>query len=297
MRKSLVSFVAPCALALTLAGCSDDPEPQSIVDVAVANGNFTTLVGALEATGLDEALEGEGPFTVFAPTDAAFELLPDGLVASLDAATLADILEYHVVSGELFAEDVVAADSATTLGGTVDIAVDGGTVVLDGRVQVTTTDIEADNGVIHVIDAVLLPGAFPGDIVDALSSSPRFSSLVGAVVDAGLVETLQGDNGGDGFTVFAPTNAAFAEIVVPTDVPVLTDVLTYHVLPATVGSTAAVAVAESGDPNVATVEGSDVALSLPGGVLTLNGSAAVTYADIETDNGVIHVIDTVLELP
>jgi len=270
---------------------NDPVETNTVVDVAVANGSFTTLVGALQATGLDQALSGPGPFTVFAPTDDAFALLPEGLVAGLDSDTLSAILQYHVVADELNASEVVAASTASTLaGGDVSISVDGQTVVLDGRVQVTQTDIMADNGVIHVIDAVLIPGAFPGDNVQALSAYPRFSSLVGAVAGAGLAGTLA-DGSGDGFTIFAPTNSAFSMVDLSgLSAQQIADTLTYHVVSGQLSAADVVAL-----PSARTVEGSAIAIDASDGV-TLNGSSMITYTDFETSNGVIHVIDQVLSI-
>jgi uncharacterized surface protein with fasciclin (FAS1) repeats len=132
---------------------------QTIVDIAVADGRFTTLVAALQAADLVDTLNGEGPFTVFAPTDDAFAALPEGTVDALlaDIPTLTNILLYHVVPGKVLAADVVNLSSAdTVLGEAVKITVDGGTVKINDA-QVIITDIEASNGVIHVIDAVLLP--------------------------------------------------------------------------------------------------------------------------------------------
>jgi uncharacterized surface protein with fasciclin (FAS1) repeats len=132
---------------------------QDIVDVAVENGSFTTLVAAVEAAGLVDTLKGEGPFTVFAPTDEAFAALPEGTVEALlaDIPTLTDILLYHVVPGKVMAADVVTLSSAdTVLGEPVTITVDGDTVMVNDA-QVIITDVEASNGVIHVIDAVLIP--------------------------------------------------------------------------------------------------------------------------------------------
>jgi uncharacterized surface protein with fasciclin (FAS1) repeats len=134
----------------------------TIVDIAVADGRFTTLVAALQAAGLVETLSGEGPFTVFAPTDDAFAKLPAGTVESLlkpeNLEKLKNILLYHVVSGKVMAADVVGLTSApTVLGQDVKITVKDGKVYLNDTVQVIITDIEASNGVIHVIDAVLLP--------------------------------------------------------------------------------------------------------------------------------------------
>jgi uncharacterized surface protein with fasciclin (FAS1) repeats len=131
-----------------------------IVDTAVAAGSFTTLAAALEAADLIGTLKGEGPFTVFAPTDEAFAKLPAGTVEALlaDVPALTDILLYHVVSGAVGAADVVQLSEAGTVQGQpVSIAVVDGSVVLNGSVNVVTTDIVASNGIIHVIDEVLLP--------------------------------------------------------------------------------------------------------------------------------------------
>jgi uncharacterized surface protein with fasciclin (FAS1) repeats len=135
------------------------PEEQTIVDIAVADGRFTTLVAAFQAAELVETLSGDGPFTVFAPTDDAFAKLPEGTVEGLleDIPALTDILLYHVVSGEVLAEDVVMLEEAETLSGeSVSIRVEDGNVYINDS-MVVITDIMADNGVIHVIDTVLLP--------------------------------------------------------------------------------------------------------------------------------------------
>ncbi|MET0729267.1 MAG: fasciclin domain-containing protein [Acidimicrobiales bacterium] len=147
----------------------DDAAEADIVDTAVAAGDFTTLVAAIQAAGLEETLRGDGPFTVFAPTDDAFAVLPAGTVDSLleePEGALADILTYHVVEGAVMAADVVGLDGqdVTTVNGaafTVNVGEDGAVTLTDAagnEVAVTTTDIETSNGVIHVIDAVLMPG-------------------------------------------------------------------------------------------------------------------------------------------
>ena len=130
-----------------------------IVDTAMTAGTFTTLVAAITAAGLDTALKSPGPFTVFAPSDDAFAKLPSGTVESLlqDILTLRKILEYHVVSGKVMAADVVQLDKATTVEGSdVKIDASSGSVKINDAI-VVTPDIETDNGVIHVIDSVLLP--------------------------------------------------------------------------------------------------------------------------------------------
>jgi transforming growth factor-beta-induced protein len=293
------------ALAMTFVGaaCSDDDddidvERQTVVDVAREAGTFETLVGALEATGLDQALAGEGPFTVFAPTDAAFARLPAGVLASLDDGVLSDILSYHVTAGRVPAATVVTLEEATTLeGGAVSIRVVDGTVILDGTVQVVQTDIAADNGVIHVIDAVLLPPGlpFPGTLVDAVLAYPIFDTLAGAVVRADLVEALQGDNAGAGFTLFAPGDPAFTDLGIDLSTlsdEQLADVLLYHVVGATVPSSEVVGMTEA-----TTLQGSTIGIEVDDGSVVLNEQSTVTWTDVEADNGVLHVIDAVLLPP
>jgi len=147
-------------------GTTPDAPQQAasdIVDTAVAAADFTTLVAAVQAAGLVETLKGEGPFTVFAPTDAAFAALPDGTVDALlaDTDALTEVLLYHVVPGRVLAADVVGLTSATTAGGDdLAISVSGSTVMLNDGATVVATDVEASNGVIHVIDSVLLPPGF-----------------------------------------------------------------------------------------------------------------------------------------
>jgi len=162
LRSGLVATAAFGALALAPAVLADHHGKKAdIVDTAVAAGDFKTLATALQAAGLVETLKGQGPFTVFAPTDAAFAKLPAGTLESLlkpeNKAKLAAILTYHVVAGKVMAADVVKLTSAKTVNGQmVKIAVDGGKVKVDDA-NVVKTDIVTSNGVIHVIDAVLLP--------------------------------------------------------------------------------------------------------------------------------------------
>ncbi len=147
---------------MAVAGGNYKSNKKDIVDTAVAAGSFNTLATALKAAGLVDTLKGDGPFTVFAPTDEAFAKLPEGTVESLlkpeNKDKLTAILTYHVVAGKVYAKQVVDLSSATTVEGSdIAIEVKDGKVVLDGKSTVTKTDIKTSNGVIHVIDQVLMP--------------------------------------------------------------------------------------------------------------------------------------------
>jgi len=282
---------------------AEEEMEQDIVAIASGDERFSALVAALSAADLVETLQGEGPFTVFAPTDDAFAALPEGTVEGLleDIPALTDVLLYHVVAGEVMAADVVNLDSADTVQGTaLPISVEDGKVMV-GDAEVVITDIAASNGVIHVIDTVLVPAAeeamaedemeMKQDIATIASGDERFSTLVTALSAADLVETLQGEGP---FTVFAPTNDAFAALPEGTveglleDIPALTDVLLYHVVAGNVMA-ADVVNLESAD----TVQGSALDISVEDGTVMV-GNAEVIITDIPASNGVIHVIDAVL---
>ncbi len=292
------------------AATQDTGTPQvkaDIVDTAVAAGKFMTLVAAVKAAGLEPTLRGAGPFTVFAPTDDAFAKIPGFLLTKLVTAPykgeLGLILKYHVLSGAVKAADVLNKKQsvATVEGGKISVDGSGGKVVINGGVNVTTADVLAKNGVIHIIDGVLLP-----TIVDTAigydDGTTKFSTLVTAVTAADLVATLSGPGP---FTVFAPTDAAFAALkasigdqafaAILADKAKLTKILTYHVIAASVFSKDVMA----GD--VATVEGAKIKIGISGGSVTIGDSTAtaanVVLTDLPNSNGVIHVIDKVLLPP
>ena len=274
---------------------------QSIAEIAV-DGGFNTLVAALDAADLVETLSGDGTFTVFAPTDDAFAALPEGMLEELlvDPETLKQILLYHVVGDVVMAETVVTLDEAETLEGSM-VAID----VVDGNVflndsQVTSTDIEASNGVVHVIDKVLVPVMQEAVSNETLEESKSiaeiavaggFNTLVAALSAADLVETLSGDGA---FTVFAPTDDAFVALPegmlegLLADTESLTQILLYHVVGDVVMADTVVTLDEA-----ETLEGSKVEIEVVDGKVFVNDSQ-VTSTDIEASNGVIHVIDKVL---
>ena len=268
----------------------------TIVETAVAAGNFKTLVAAVQAAELVDTLNGKGPFTVFAPTDEAFAKLPKGTLEMLlkpeNKAKLAAILTYHVVPGSVKAADVVKLKNAATVQGQrVDIKVDAGKVMVDGA-NVVATDVACSNGVIHVIDTVILP--VDGTIVDVAAKNGSFNTLVAAVKAAGLVETLSGKGP---FTVLAPTDAAFAKLpagtlemlLKPENKKQLVDILTYHVVPGVAAYSDQVVKMSQ----VPTVLGTPITVTVTDGKVRLNDSNVVA-TDVEASNGVIHVVDTVI---
>jgi transforming growth factor-beta-induced protein len=260
----------------------------NLVDIAEEAGGFETLLSAVENAGLKTTLQFLGPFTTFAPSDDAFSNLPDGTLESLSAEELVSILTYHVVDGAVMSTDLSAQQAVPSLqGDNLYIEVNGG-VVINGSSSVEAADIEATNGVIHAVDAVLFPDAF-GTIVDNAVKRFDFSTLVGAVTDAGLADALMADGP---YTVFAPTNEAFSNLpdglLESLTMEQLTEILLYHVIEGDV---------TSGDLDaqqaVSTLSGEAVYVTANGGV-TVNGSSSVVAADVDASNGTIHAIDEVL---
>ncbi|MBK9254697.1 MAG: fasciclin domain-containing protein [Saprospiraceae bacterium] len=283
-------------LLTLLLGTYSLVQSQSVWNIIATSPNHNTLESAISAAGLDGALDGDGPLTVFAPTDAAFAALPEGTIDSLlnDIPALTAILTYHVVGTTALSDDLIDGQIITTLNGTdITVTINANGVFINDA-QVTIADIEADNGVVHVIDAVLLPPAASNTVVDIIVNSPDHNTLEAAVIAADLAGVLSGDGP---FTVFAPTDAAFAALPEGTidsllnDIPALTAILTYHV----VGTTAL-----SGDlidgQIITTLNGKDITVTINANGVFIN-NAQVTVADIIADNGVVHVIDAVLLPP
>ncbi|MFN7020521.1 MAG: fasciclin domain-containing protein [Phycisphaerales bacterium] len=266
-----------------------------IVDTAVAAGSFKTLVAAVQAAGLAEALKGPGPFTVFAPTDEAFAKLPKGTVETLlkpeNKAQLASILKYHVVSGSAMAADVTKMPAWTTLEGQrINITAKNGKAMVDNA-TITKTDIACKNGVIHVIDTVIMPSS--DNIVATADKAGSFSTLIAACKAADLAGVLSGPGP---FTVFAPTDEAFAKLppgtldmlLKPENKDTLASILKYHVVSGRVFSPDAVKAGKA-----PTVQGDSITITSTAKGVMINNANVVT-ADIDASNGVIHVIDAVI---
>jgi uncharacterized surface protein with fasciclin (FAS1) repeats len=268
---------------------------KDIVDTAVSHGSFKTLAAALTAADLIDSLKAEGPFTVFAPTGAAFDKLPRGTVEELlkpkNKKRLIAVLTYHVVPGNVMAKEVQEMTGAKTLNGQcIDITVNGRMVKVDGA-KVSKTDVTCSNGVIHAIDRVMLPAE--QNIVETAEQAGKFKTLLAAAEAAGLIEHLSGD---DEFTLFAPTDQAFADLpkgtvaslLEPKNKKKLAAILKYHVVAGRVYSDDAMA-AETAE----TLHGDELQFEVSGRRAKVN-QANLVKTNIDATNGVIHIIDKVL---
>jgi uncharacterized surface protein with fasciclin (FAS1) repeats len=294
MKLGMVRVLALAAVGFfSLMSQADD-----IVDTAVKAGQFNTLATALKAANLVGTLKGPGPFTVFAPTDEAFAKLPAETVAELlkpeNRKQLTDILTYHVVSGRVQAKDVIKLRGAVAVNGQrIDVQFGDDGVKVDGA-KVLTTDIVCDNGVIHVIDSVILPSS--KTIPETAKAAGSFETLLAAANAAGLAEVL-GSTGP--FTVFAPTDEAFGKLpagtvetlLKPENKAQLVDILKYHVVPGRVYSEKVL-----DSKAIKTLLGASAAISLRDGSPRIQ-DAKILKTDIDASNGVIHVIDSVILPP
>ena len=356
MRKRISLLAIVAVFALIVAACStsgdetttttaaaatetatteaDAMDSTSVLDLAVEAGQFSTLIAAIDAAGLADTLEGEGPFTVLAPTDAAFAEAFEALgidPADLleDTETLTAILTYHVIAQAADSQLVATLDGQsveTVNGQSVDINVVDGQIMAN-EATVVSADLIADNGIVHVINGVLLPP----DIAEALgaASAPdeptepmdptiaevvvelaagdpaEFTILLAALDTAGLVDALS--NPDDELTVFAPTDAAFAEALEVLGISAeellasddLAGILTYHVVEGAFD--AATVIAEVPIEALPTLNpAATLSVSVIDGSVVINdgadplGGATVVQADVIASNGIIHVIDTVL---
>lgn len=282
-------------LAFTTSALISPPtRAADVVDVAAEAGSFETLIAAAKAADLVPALKGHGPMTVFAPTDDAFDKLPDGTVASLlepeNKNQLQTILKFHVVPGRVDASGVARRRVLNSLADQrLDVSFTGGSITVNDA-RVVTPNVRADNGVIHVIDSVMMPET--KNIVE-IAQAAEFTTLVKAVKAAGLVDALSSDGP---FTVFAPTDDAFGKLdsgtleslLQPENKAQLRAILKYHVVSGRVYADDVI-----GGGRAETLQGQRVTTAFNDGQLRVD-DAAITTTGIDTSNGVIHVIDSVL---
>jgi transforming growth factor-beta-induced protein len=296
MRRGAVLLAA----AVALSACSDDdaiaPAERPMISVlASGTPQLSTLHAALGTAALTATLDGAGPFTVFAPVNDAFGNLPTGVVEALLATenreALTALLQYHVVPGTFRLADLTDGQQLVALSGdTLRVRVTGTTVRVDG-VLLNSADIQASNGTIHLMSGVLTQAL---DLVTLAELTPTLSALVAALERANLREVLRGNADGAGFTVLAPSNAAFDALgqALPTLPVALLPILQQHVL------LTRLLVSELTDgQQLTTVSGVTLTVQRDGSTVRLVGprnTVQVTQADVRGSNGVVHVIDGVL---
>jgi len=311
--KRITMAILFMSLPLLITSCNDDDDDmggssdKNIVEIAQDTPELSILVDALVAANLTDALSGDGPFTVFAPSNSAFQKLDAEVLNNIIAnpALLTSLLQYHVVSGDVSSGDLTNGPVQTLLSGqTVDVNVSGGMVTLNGSSEVTTADIDASNGVIHIIDEVLFPEEFYAmTLAQIVAGSPDHTILLSALAKPELADLLAAaSNPTADLTVFAPTNAAFEGVLAALgktsidEIPVelLREIVTYHILGTSVtsdqlsnGDVATLLPGIPGGPEYETV-----AVDITDGVKI--NSANVTAADLKAVNGVAHVVDAVL---
>lgn len=303
------AFCMVFTLGFTSCDKDDDnampPASGTISSQVAANADFSLLESAVTKAGLNATLDGTGPFTVFAPNDAAFTAsgVTSTVIGSLSSDQLKTILLYHTIGSKIMAADVPAGPNArviTASGDSVFVTKNANAVYING-VKVASADIAASNGVIHVIERVLMPPA--GNIVQVASADTSLSYLVAAVVRASTGSTNVAGilSGTSILTVFAPTNDAFRKAGFATigainaaDPNTLTSILTYHVVPGRVFSSDLVDAAQP-----ATASGGNVTIGITDSGATVKGTtnttaSNITAANIMATNGVVHLIDQVL---
>jgi uncharacterized surface protein with fasciclin (FAS1) repeats len=305
LRKNIIGL-SMLAFVITLLSCEKEKETVPTITAQVVSGaNLTILESAVVKAGLASTLEGAGPFTVFAPTDEAFAAsgITAATINSLTADQLKAILLYHVIGSKVDAANVPAGPNAkvvTAGGDSVFVTKNASGVFING-INVTQPDINASNGVIHLVSKVIMPAA--GNIVQVAQANANFSFLVAAVVRAstGSTNVAQILSSGGPFTVFAPTNdafiaAGFANIAAinAADPNTLASILTYHVVPGRVFSSGL-----SNGASVTTANGGAVTIGLSGSAASVKGktntaASNIIGTNVMARNGVIHVIDRVL---
>lgn len=308
-NQTLKTCMVAALMAFSLASCNDDDDDQpvnpatgNIPAVASADPQFSTLVAALTKAELVSTLQGAGPFTVFAPNNNAFTKAGISSLTTLTKDALTPILTSHVINGSVKAADVKSGTVETVnTNNDIYLSKNADGVFINGNIKVIATDVPASNGVIHVIDNVIVPPT--RSLVEIAQADTNFTELVSLVLAADPAVATALSSAASGLTVFAPTNAAFRELyktapkatlLAPANRALLTSVLLYHVIPNRVFSTDL--------PNVtAPVQTANttgtLTFDLSGGAKVVgktSGASNITAANILATNGVIHVIDKVL---
>lgn len=309
MKKLLFSLFLALGAVLAFTSCKDDDDDnlKNIVEVAQGDANLSTLVAAVQRAGLVDALSGTDQLTVFAPTNAAFSTLLTSLgytkLEDVPVDALKNILLNHVVSGEVRSSALTTGyvESLLPFGTTnsyVNNYVDVTSGVKIGGASVTTANVDASNGVVHIIDKVIVPPT----VVNQALNNPNFSTLVAALTRSDLsVDYVAVLSGTGPFTVFAPTNAAFTALLAELGVASLNDipaatldaVLQYHV----VNGANVLSTQLTDEQVVSSLEGTSFKIDLTGGAKIVDANnrvANIIITDVQASNGVVHAIDKVI---
>ncbi|CEM36638.1 unnamed protein product [Vitrella brassicaformis CCMP3155] len=316
---------SPTPMAEPATPVEETPPSVTIADLAASEPRLSTLLAAVEAAGLMEDLRGPGPITLFAPTNEAFAAIPNFQEISADTEILSQILKYHVIPARLTSSDLTAQlaeaeviETRTALGAeeTVTVTGEDGDILINGNVRVVQPDITASNGIVHIVDSVLIPQlpaqlpevetAAPPEaeelpaLLDVAQATPELSSLVTAVEAADFSELLSQDGP---FTVFAPTNEAFTglgetynALLEPQAEDDLKTVLAYHVVGGTFTAADVIELAADGPATLTTLQGSPLTVQVVDGEVFVN-RAKVIQADVQASNAVVHIVNGVLIPP
>ena len=297
LRRALLYTSIAALSVLIIQACDDDDDDptspgdtQNIVEVAQSDTNFTTFTPVLEQTGLSTTLEGDGPFTVFAPTNEAFNNLPDGFLDELSNEELTEILSYHVIQNEINSGDFEPEETEQSLLNEAELFItSNGSVTVNDASTVVGPDIDASNGIIHSINRVLLPDAY-SDVYAIIAKRYTLQNAQQAIQDAALVESVQQDTP-DGYTIFTPDNDAFNTL--PEDTLAGLSQEELQVLPKTVLSTDLAAF-----QTVETLNGDSLLIEVADETVSITDKKGNTYEVINSDlvgtNGVVHIINGVL---
>jgi uncharacterized surface protein with fasciclin (FAS1) repeats len=287
-------FILILAITITFVACdlnssNSTPEPElDLIEKAGSYDDLATFVQAVEDAELSTDLKGTGPFTIFAPINNAFEKLPEGMLDTMSTAQLAQLMEYQVIEDEIYAGDLEQKQALQSRQGDSLYVVLDDSIYVNGKATVIAGNILTTNGILYALNEVPLPDKFH-TVFGIIEKRYRLQTLQEGIRDAALEDTLS-EKTESGYTIFAPSEAAFENEDLPDGQQELEEQLTYHVIP----SKMMAADLEDGQ-TIETSNGETITIEVDGDTITINGNAVVSQADLEGTNGVVHIIDGLLD--
>ncbi|MDR8391281.1 fasciclin domain-containing protein [Aliifodinibius sp. S!AR15-10] len=282
------------AFTVTFVACdlnSSNSTPEPELDLIEKSGSYDDLasfVQAVEDAELSSDLKGTGPFTIFAPTNEAFEKLPEGMLDTMSTEQLAELVEYQVIEDEIYAGDFGEKQPLESRQGDSLFVVLDDSIYVDGKATVIAGNIVTTNGILYALNEVPLPDKFH-TVFGIIEKRYRLQTLQEGIRDAALTDTLNKETE-SGYTVFAPSEVAFEDADLPDGQQELEEQLTYHVIPSKMMAEDL----EDGQ-TIETSNGETITIEVEGDTISINGNAVVTQADLEGTNGVVHIIDGLLD--